>query len=98
MLGLFGELQALEHVCDRLVKRGQGEDSFHGKEPHSAGQAYWTLLLSNMQFRKPMCIYSQVPDKRMWSVAQTALRLAGSFAYRNPIVPYPDRPSREPLR
>jgi hypothetical protein len=39
--------------------------------------------------------YSQVSDKRTWSVAQKALRLAGSFAYRNAIVQYTDRPSRE---
>jgi hypothetical protein len=37
----------------------------------------------------------QVLDKRTRPVAQKALRLAGSFAYRNPIVWYPDRPSRE---
>jgi hypothetical protein len=41
------------------------------------------------------CVYSQEPDKRTWSVAQKALRLAGSFAYRYPIVQYQDRPLRE---
>jgi hypothetical protein len=32
---------------------------------------------------------------RTWPVAPKALRLAGSFAYRNPIVKHPDRKSRE---
>jgi hypothetical protein len=32
-------------------------------------------------------IYCPVPDKRTWSVTPKNLRLAGSFAYRNPIVP-----------
>jgi hypothetical protein len=40
-------------------------------------------------------IVSLVFDKRTWYIAQTALRLTGSFDYQNPIVQYPDSPSRE---
>jgi hypothetical protein len=43
-----------------------------------------------------MCIiYRHVPDKQTWSVDNKAPRLAGSFAYRNPIGASPDRPSHE---
>jgi hypothetical protein len=38
---------------------------------------------------------TQVPDERTWPVAQKVLRSAGSFAYRNPIIRFTDRASRE---
>jgi hypothetical protein len=41
----------------------------------------------------------QTPDRQTWSVAQKALRLAGSFVYRNPECTVPSQAvAREPLR
>jgi hypothetical protein len=46
---------------------------------------------------KPGKESNQAPDKRTWSVAQKAHRLAGSFSYCNANVQHPDRLLRENL-